>query len=217
MGSRRRPASSSLTWPPLQSYWRRRRFRNICSRNFKEVVEMNSWRVLPAVYLLCLASSVAVAFGQSNPTYIQFSPAEVKGALYKPDSGPAPHVGILVTHRTSNVMGSLTCTELAKRGFVVLCLNPRSDNNEALVRWESIALDVRSGVDFPEKTTGHRESFASGRERRRADYELLSGGGGAAVLRTAKVPTNLFNVAASLPISRAPTESSSEMRIQEIR
>ena len=115
---------------------------------------MNSWRVLPAVYLLCLASSVAVAFGQSNPTYIQFSPAEVKGALYKPDSGPAPHVGILVTHRTSNVMGSLTCTELAKRGFAVLCMNPRSDNNEALVRWESIALDVRSGVNFLRKQPG---------------------------------------------------------------
>jgi hypothetical protein len=115
---------------------------------------MNLWRNLPAVYLLCLASSVSVAFGQSNPAYIQFSPAEVKGALYKPDSGPAPHVGILVTHRTSNVMGSLTCTELAKRGFTVLCLNPRSDNNEALVRWESIALDVRSGVNFLRKQPG---------------------------------------------------------------
>jgi hypothetical protein len=115
---------------------------------------MNLWRILPALYLLCLASSVSVAFGQSNPAYIQFSPAEVKGALYKPDSGPAPHVGILVTHRTSNVMGSLTCTELAKRGFTVLCLNPRSDNNEALVRWESIALDVRSGVNFLRKQPG---------------------------------------------------------------
>ncbi len=95
---------------------------------------MNLQPLLPAVFLLCLASSVSVAFGQSNAAYIQFSPAEVKGALYKPDSGPAPHIGILVTHRTSNVMGSLTCTELAKRGFTVLCLNPRSDNNEALIR-----------------------------------------------------------------------------------
>jgi hypothetical protein len=115
---------------------------------------MNLWRILPAVYLLCLASNVSIAFGQSNPAYIQFSPAEVKGALYKPDSGSAPHVGILVTHRTSNVMGSVTCTELAKRGFTVLCLNPRSDNNEALVRWESIALDVRSGVNFLRKQPG---------------------------------------------------------------
>ena len=115
---------------------------------------MNLQPLLPAVFLLCLASSASVAFGQSNPAYIQFSPAEVKGALYKPDSGPAPHIGILVTHRTSNVMGSLTCTELAKRGFTVLCLNPRSDNNEALVRWESIALDVRSGVNFLRKQPG---------------------------------------------------------------
>jgi hypothetical protein len=115
---------------------------------------MNLQPLLPAVFLLCLASSVSVAFGQSNAAYIQFSPAEVKGALYKPDSGPAPHIGILVTHRTSNVMGSLTCTELAKRGFTVLCLNPRSDNNEALVRWESIALDVRSGVNFLRKQPG---------------------------------------------------------------
>jgi hypothetical protein len=27
-------------------------------------------------------------------------------------------------------------------------MNPRSDNNEALVKWETIALDVNSGVNF---------------------------------------------------------------------
>src|SRR5262245_50944081 len=106
------------------------------------------------IYLLCVMSTASIAFGQSNPTYVQFSPAEVKGALYKPNSGSAPHVAILVTHRTSNVMGSLTCIELAKRGLMVLCLNPRSDNNEALVKWESIALDVRSGVTFLKKQSG---------------------------------------------------------------
>jgi hypothetical protein len=51
-------------------------------------------------------------------------------------------------------MGSLACTELAKRGFMVLCMNPRSDNNEALVKWESIALDVKSGVTFLKKQPG---------------------------------------------------------------
>ena len=115
---------------------------------------MHSPRVLSTVLLVSLVFSNSVAFGQSNPAYIQFSPAEVKGALHKPDSGPAPHVGILVSHRTSNVMGSLTCTELAKRGFMVLCMNPRSDNNEALVKWETIAVDVRSGVNFLRKQPG---------------------------------------------------------------
>ncbi|HWH79873.1 MAG TPA: hypothetical protein VNT76_20975 [Candidatus Binatus sp.] len=94
-------------------------------------------------------------WAQSNPLYIQFAPAPVKGALYKPDAPQPPaHVGILVMHRTSNVMGSLACTELAKRGFMVLCMNPRSDNNEALVKWETIALDVKSGVTFLKKQPG---------------------------------------------------------------
>ena len=44
-----------------------------------------------------------LSFGQTNPLYIQFQPNAVKGALYKPDSGPAPHVAILVIHRTSNL------------------------------------------------------------------------------------------------------------------
>ena len=44
----------------------------------------------PSVVSLTLAV-LAVAlplFAQSDPTYIQFSPAPVKGALYTPDRGP---------------------------------------------------------------------------------------------------------------------------------
>src|SRR5437867_13249554 len=90
------------------------------------------------VFSVMFAIASLESFAQSNPLYIQFSPVAVKGALYKPDTGPAPHVAILRMHRTSNVMGSLACTELAKRGFLVLCMNPRFDNNEAEVRWEDI-------------------------------------------------------------------------------
>ena len=105
--------------------------------------------------LAVLISLASLSSAQSDPLYIQFSPSAVKGALYQPDPPqPAPQVGILVIHRTSNVMGSLTCTELAKRGFMVLCMNPRSDNNEALVIWETLALDVRSGVNFLRKQPG---------------------------------------------------------------
>ena len=31
---------------------------------------------------------------QSNPTYIRFDPRPVKAVLYRPDSGPVPHVAI---------------------------------------------------------------------------------------------------------------------------
>jgi hypothetical protein len=98
--------------------------------------------------LAVLAVAAAPARAQSNPRYVQFQPTAVKGALYAPDSGPAPHVGILVLHRTSNFLGYHGCGELSGRGYLVLCMNPRSDNNEALVRWETNALDVKTGMTF---------------------------------------------------------------------
>jgi pimeloyl-ACP methyl ester carboxylesterase len=96
----------------------------------------------------------AIAFAQSNPAYIQFTPGAVKGALYKPDSGPAPHVAILLIHRTANFLSHIGARELSRRGFLVLAMNPRSDNNEAAVKWEDNALDVRSGVEFLRRQPG---------------------------------------------------------------
>jgi pimeloyl-ACP methyl ester carboxylesterase len=101
--------------------------------------------VLLCIGLLIVASD---AVAQSNPRYVRFTPATVKGALYAPDNGPAPRVAILAIHRTANYMGYLGCTELSQRGFLVLCMNPRSDNNEAKVHWEDNALDVKSGVSY---------------------------------------------------------------------
>ena len=95
-----------------------------------------------------------IAFAQSNPTYIQFTPGAVKGALYKPDAGPAPHVAILLIHRTANFLSHIGARELSKRGFLVLAMNPRSDNNEAAVKWEDNALDVRSGIEFLRRQAG---------------------------------------------------------------
>lgn len=100
-----------------------------------------------SMLLLSCAFSIQ-AFAQSNPEFIPFTPRAVKGALYTPDSGEAPHVAILALHRTSNYMAYHGCRELSARGFMVLCMNPRSDNNEARVIWELNALDVKSGMEF---------------------------------------------------------------------
>ena len=97
---------------------------------------------------------VSLACAQSNPQYIAFTPSAVKGALYRPDGGAGAHVAILTMHRTGNRLASLATTELAQRGFVVLAMNPRFDNNEAAVMWESIALDVKSGVEFLRRQPG---------------------------------------------------------------
>lgn len=94
------------------------------------------------------------ASAQSDPRYIRFSNSAAKGALYKPDSGPAPKIGVVVIHRTSNFMNHISATELAARGFLVLGMNPRSDNNEAAVDWDANQLDLREGVEFMKKQPG---------------------------------------------------------------
>ena len=98
----------------------------------------------------------APLFAQSNPIYVQFTPGAVKGALYKPDGGPAPHVAVLLIHRTSNFLANPATRELSKRGFMVLAVNPRSDNNEAAVNFEANALDIKSGIEFLRKQPGIR-------------------------------------------------------------
>ena len=107
-----------------------------------------------ALLAACGLTAAAPLFAQSNPTYVQFSPGAVKGALYKPDRGPAPHVAVLVIHRTSNFLAHPATRELPARGFMVLAMNPRSDNNEAAVSFEANALDIKSGVEFLRKQPG---------------------------------------------------------------
>jgi hypothetical protein len=84
------------------------------------------------------------------PIYVQFSGA-AKGALYRPDPAKyrSPHVGVIVMHRNSNYLSHISTKELPARGFVVLGMNPRCDNNEAACApWENNALDVKQGVNY---------------------------------------------------------------------
>jgi hypothetical protein len=94
---------------------------------------------------LMLVAAVSPSFAQSNPVFVQLGQA--KGAVYKPDAGPQLPVGILVMHREANYMNNIACREFSRRGFVVLCMNSRFENNEALVDWELIPLDVAQGVN----------------------------------------------------------------------
>jgi len=100
------------------------------------------------VFLAGLASGAFAA--APAPTYVQFSGA-AKGALYRPDLAkyPNPHVGVVVMHRNSNYLSHLSTRELPARGFVVLGMNPRCDNNEAACApWENNALDLKQGVNY---------------------------------------------------------------------
>ena len=75
-------------------------------------------------------------------------------AIHKPASGPAPHIAILVTHRTANQLNNIACREMAQRGFLGVCFNTRFINNEAAVRSEEITLDVKAAFDYAKSQPG---------------------------------------------------------------
>src|SRR5262249_48359402 len=100
--------------------------------------------VIVAVWVAIAAPTVSLA--QSHPEFIALG--RVSAALYKPDTGPAPHVGFVIGHRTANYLNHIACRELSSRGFLALCFNTRFQNNETQVRWEETPLDVKAAVEF---------------------------------------------------------------------
>ena len=109
--------------------------------------------LMASLALLCVQAQAQTI---SEPRYIRFQPSATKGALYAP-AGEHAGVAFLAIHRTSNFMNMIGNEELAKRGFLVLGMNPRSDNNEAIVNFEDIALDIKQGVEFLRKQPGVRK------------------------------------------------------------
>ena len=99
---------------------------------------------------------------QITPTYVGFEPFGVKGALYRPDPSRERNIGVLLIHRVNNYLGHLAAWQLADRGFMVLAMNSRFDNNEASVVWEVIAQDVRTGVEYLRKQRGIRKVILFG-------------------------------------------------------
>jgi hypothetical protein len=114
-------------------------------------VKTKTFSLAVVILGLMLVHATSPVFSQTRPEYIPLG-GGVKGVLYRPDSNPTPQVAVIIIHRTSNYLQHAGCTQLSQRGLLVLCMNSRFDNNEALVNWELIALDVRRGVDYLKTT-----------------------------------------------------------------
>ena len=56
--------------------------------------------------LVAIVLAPHAAWSQSKPEFIPFQ-GRAKGALYRPDAATAPHVGILVMHRTAREAADL--------------------------------------------------------------------------------------------------------------
>lgn len=88
----------------------------------------------------------------ADPIYVPLA-SDVKGVYYTPDSGEAK-IAFLVMHEDSNFLNHVACTELSKRGFAVLCVNGRSDNNEALDTWTELPLDTALAMKYLREDKG---------------------------------------------------------------
>ena len=66
-------------------------------------------------------------------------------------------MSVLVIHRVNNFLGHLAAWRLVERGFIVLAMNSRFENNEASVIWEVIAQDVKTGVEYLRRQRGIRK------------------------------------------------------------
>ena len=104
-----------------------------------------------ATAMAFVALNATQAAVQSNATYLELAHG-VKAVLYTPAA--ESNVGVILIHRTADFLQHAGCTELSQRGFTVLCMNSRFDNNEAQVNWEVIAQDVGAGVSYLKNTLG---------------------------------------------------------------
>jgi len=87
------------------------------------------------------------------------------GAVYFPDPEvhPNPHVAVVNMHRTENRLAHISMREMASRGFVILGMNPRCQNNEAMCApWENNALDVKQGIEYVRRIPGIKKVILMG-------------------------------------------------------
>jgi alpha-beta hydrolase superfamily lysophospholipase len=84
------------------------------------------------------------AYSQSLAQFVALGRLGV--VVHKPDGGPPPHIAVIYENGDSEFNAS--CTELAKRGFMTLCVIEHGDSGFGAVGWERVALDVKAAIEY---------------------------------------------------------------------
>jgi pimeloyl-ACP methyl ester carboxylesterase len=114
--------------------------------------------VLSLVSLIALPAAVVSAQTDADTVttqYVRLRP-QTYGLLYGPRAlGPESSVGLVVMHPNSDFTNHVACTELARRGFRLLCINGQyiNTNRETMI-WEKIPLDVKPAVAYLRQLPG---------------------------------------------------------------
>ena len=95
--------------------------------------------ITAALLTAMLVTIVGAARAQSHAEFVMVG--HTPAAVHRPNTGRRPHVAILYENGMS--VTHPMCTEMAKRGFMTLCIieSPTGDS------WENVALDVNAGVN----------------------------------------------------------------------
>jgi pimeloyl-ACP methyl ester carboxylesterase len=104
-----------------------------------------------AVSLLLLLTTSSLVSAQSSVA-TSFVPLKggVLGVLYQPpEPGPKSHVGIVIMHTFASYQNFVGCSELARRGYTVLCADgPEVNVLHSSFTWEDAPLYVAQSVGY---------------------------------------------------------------------
>ena len=124
---------------------------------------VHTWVRLAAVSAILmgmLGSSAPTVGAQPAPDavtreYVRLRP-QTFGLLYSPSTlGPEAAVGLILMHPNADYLNHVGCTELAKRGFRVLCINGQYFNTRReYMIWEKVPLDLKPAVEYLRQLPG---------------------------------------------------------------
>ncbi|MFB3777723.1 MAG: hypothetical protein ACE141_08930 [Bryobacteraceae bacterium] len=97
------------------------------------------------IFLLWAMAAIA-ASAQSRGEFVMVGRAPA--VVHRPDSGPPPRVAVLYENGQS--VTHPMCVELARRGFMTLCIIESNTGDS----WEDVALDVKAGVEYARRQPG---------------------------------------------------------------
>jgi hypothetical protein len=114
---------------------------------------------LAAIFGVVLASPLFAQDQETKDTFVPLGRG-VPGVLYEPvASGPKSAIAVFVMHAEGDYLQMSACTELAKRGYRVLCANNSASKSgtSSDLSIDQILLDAKLGVAFLRKYPGVRK------------------------------------------------------------
>jgi hypothetical protein len=102
-----------------------------------------------------LAAPAGAQIDSVTREYVQLRP-QTYGVLYSPNVlGAESSVGLILMHPNSDFVRHIGCTELAQRGFRVLCINGQYFNTRReYMIWEQVPLDVKPAITYLRNLAG---------------------------------------------------------------